>query len=394
MKKYAPVLLLMVLLLTALSCQTPALFRSNNSLPATPSAETVYQEPQQNNNNVTPASPALKSTLSDGFTDLASLYERVSPGVVSIQVLTSDSGGQGSGFVYDNNGYIITNEHVVEGAQQVYVNFSSGLKVHGNVVAEDPDSDLAVIKVDVNTSELAPLSLGNSDQVKVGQTVVAIGNPYGLSGTMTEGIVSAKGRTLESLRLSNSGNPYSSGDIIQTDASINPGNSGGPLLNLNGEVIGINRAIRTSGTSISGDPVNTGIGFAISINIVKKVVPILIQNGHYDYPYLGVTAREELILPEIEALNLPRTTGAYIVDVTSGGPADRAGLRAGSTRTSISGLYAGGDLIIAVDQRPVNVFGDLLGYLLSNKSPGDSITITIMRDGQQKDVEVILDKRE
>ncbi|MCE1252716.1 MAG: trypsin-like peptidase domain-containing protein [Anaerolineae bacterium] len=392
MKKYAPVWVLVVLLFTALSCQTPTYFRSLTNSTAVPTAAIFQQAPQEN--NVNPPSAAAQNGMPGGVNDLSGLYERVSPGVVSIQVLTSDSGGQGSGFVYDNSGYIITNEHVVEGAQEVYVNFSSGLKVHGNVVAEDPDSDLAVIKVEVNSADLAPVILGDSDQVKVGQTVVAIGNPYGLSGTMTEGIVSAKGRTLDSLRLSNTGNPYSSGDIIQTDASINPGNSGGPLLNLAGEVIGINRAIRTSGTSISGDPVNTGIGFAIPINIVKKVVPVLIQEGHYDYPYLGVTAREELILPEIEALDLPRTTGAYIVDVAAGGPADRAGLRSGKTRTSISGLLAGGDLIIAVDQHPVNVFGDLLGYLLSHKSPGDTITITIIRDGQQQDVEVTLDKRE
>jgi S1-C subfamily serine protease len=392
MKKHAPLWVLVPLIFTMLSCQMSSFL--NKSAPASPSAtpEVQTSNPQTNEDNSSvPA--VLESQGSNTTTSLPALYAHVSPGVVSIQVLTDSSGGQGSGFVYNKEGYIITNDHVVEGATEVYVNFSSGLKVHGTVVAEDPDSDLGIIKVKAPASELFPLPLGDSDQVKVGETVIAIGNPYGLSGTMTEGIVSAKGRTLESLRVSTSGTPYSAGDIIQTDASINPGNSGGPLLNLKGEVVGINRAIRTSGTSATGDPVNTGIGFAISINIVKKVAPILIKEGHYDYPYLGVSAREELLLPEIEALNLPRTTGAYIVDVAQGGPAERAGLKAGTKSTSINNLYAGGDLIIAVDNHPVNVFGDLLGYLMTHKSPGDSITITILRDGKQQDVEVTLDKR-
>jgi S1-C subfamily serine protease len=222
---------------------------------------------------------------------------------------------------------------------------------------------------------------------------VAIGNPYGLTGTMTVGIVSAKGRTLESLRETADGRFFSAGDLIQTDASINPGNSGGPLLNLSGEVIGINRAIRTSGTTDTGDPVTTGIGFAVSVNIVKRVVPFLIADGHYDYPYVGVSAREELTLIESEALGLTHQTGAYVVEVVAGGPAALAGLRAGTTPTEFVGLNAGGDLIIGVDGMPVKTFGDFLSYLMTEKSPGDEVTLTIIRDNKEMEVKLTLGMR-
>jgi 2-alkenal reductase len=287
----------------------------------------------------------------------------------------------------------VTNYHVVEGASGLEVFFASGLKVRAKVIGQDLDSDLAVIKVDVPTDALVPLPLGDSDQVRVGQTAIAIGNPFGLAGTMTVGIVSAKGRTLESLRQAEGGTFFSAGDVIQTDASINPGNSGGPLLNLAGEVIGVNRAIRTTGTTITGEPVNSGIGFAVSSNIVRRVVPVLIAQGKYDYPYLGISSREMLTLEQIEALGLPRQTGAYIVSVTPGSPADRAGLRGGSQPTRFAGLPAGGDLIIAIDGQPVQAFSDMLSYLMKHKSPGDTVVLTIIRDNQEKEVSVTLGKR-
>ncbi len=324
---------------------------------------------------------------------LVTLFERVNPGVVAIQTLTAQGSGLGSGFVVDTQGHVVTNYHVVEEADELEVDFPSGYKVRGEVIAVDLDSDLAVIKVDAPASELYPLPMGDSDQLKVGQTVVAIGNPFGLSSTMTVGVVSAKGRTLESIRQAPAGGFFSAGDLIQTDASINPGNSGGPLLNLKGEVVGVNRAIRTTGTTATGEPVNSGIGFAISINIVKRVVPVLIEKGKYDYPYIGVTARESISLIEQEALGLSTAVGAYIVEVAQGGPADRAGLRGGSIRTSIPGLLGGGDLITRVDDQPVQVFGDLLSYLMKNKSPGDEITITILRDGEEDEFVVKLEKR-
>lgn len=322
---------------------------------------------------------------------LTDLYEKALPGVVAIRVISNLGSGIGSGFVLDEKGHVVTNFHVVEGATEVEVDFSSGYKTYGEVIGTDLDSDLAVIKVDAPSDELHPLPLGDSDQLHVGQSVVAIGNPFGLSGTMTTGIVSALGRTLDSLNNAPSGGFFTAGDIIQTDAAINPGNSGGPLFNLNGEVIGINRAIRTNSASVSGEPVNSGIGFAISINIVRRVVPSLIEKGAYDYPYMGISSISDLSLHSIEALGLERQTGAYITSVSPDSPAERAGLRGGSSENG--SLPIGGDLIIGIDGQEVDQFDALLKYLINNKSPGDVVTLTVLRDGKEIEVEMTLDKR-
>ncbi|MGD8555496.1 MAG: trypsin-like peptidase domain-containing protein, partial [Anaerolineales bacterium] len=230
--------------------------------------------------------------------DLISLYQRANQGVVSI--LTFDSSGapldqdvrigQGSGFVIDMQGHIITNQHVVQDATQIEVDFPSGFKAWALVVGTDLDSDLAVLKVEAPEGVLVPLPLGDSDEVQVGEFVVAIGNPFGLSGTMTVGVVSGIGRTLASERQAPGGGTFSAGDMIQTDAAINPGNSGGPLLNMRGEVIGVNRAIRTEAFTVSGEAANSGVGFAIPVNIVSRVVPVLIAEGSYNYPWLGVAS--------------------------------------------------------------------------------------------------------
>ncbi len=282
---------------------------------------------------------------------------------------------------------------MVEGSKQVEVDFTSGFKTYGTVIGTDLDSDLAVVKVDAPASELHPLTLGDSSTLQVGQTVVAIGNPFGLDSTMTTGIVSAVGRTLDSLHQTTGGGTFTAGDIIQTDAAINPGNSGGPLFDINGNVIGINRAIRTVNSTSTGEPLNSGIGFAVSVNIIKKVVPFLIKDGHYDYPYLGVSSLPTLSLPVIEALGLKSQTGAYVTSVAAGGPADKAGIRAGTTPTSFPNLMAGGDLIIALDGKPIQTFDDLLRYLIDYKSPGDTVVLTILRGDQKMDVTVTLDKR-
>ncbi len=323
---------------------------------------------------------------------LIQLYESVSPGVVSIQVYSQIGSGLGSGFVVDKEGHLVTNFHVVEGAQVVEVHFPSGLKVYGQVIGEDLDSDIAVIHVDVDPEELVPLTIGDSDQVQVGQTVVAIGNPYGLSGTMTMGIVSARGRTLESIRQTEAGQYFSAGDLIQTDATINPGNSGGPLLNLNGEVIGINRALQTDGSTLTGTS-NTGIGFAVSSNILNLVLPTLKKGEDYDYPYLGLSSMNTLSLEIADILGLSQATGAYVVEVVEGGPADDAGLRDGDQATEIAGYYAGGDLIIGVDGNELLQFGDLLSYMMLNKEPGDEMVLTVLRNGEEVDVTIILGKR-
>lgn len=390
MRRKTPWLLLtFVLLFTAVSCRLTSTAPNQSRQDPTPVTVTLVVTPPATE----PLLPQEPVDLEYQDTLLTSLYEHANPGIVAIQVLSQAGDSLGSGFVYDKQGHVVTNFHVVEGAEDLEVDFPSGLKVRGEVIGTDLDSDLAVIKVNAPEEALFPLPMGDSDAIKVGQTVVAIGNPFGLSGTMTIGIVSARGRTLESLRLTNEGTPFSAGGIIQTDAAINPGNSGGPLLTLYGEVIGVNRAIRTNAVTPGGEASNSGVGFAIPSNIIKRVVPELIESGSYDYPYLGVTSREDISLIMQEELGLPQATGAYVLEVTPGGPADQAGLRGGNRPSGIPGLQAGGDLIIAVDDRPVRVFGDLLSYLMTNKSPGDVLVLTVLRDNEQMEVTITLDKR-
>ncbi len=312
---------------------------------------------------------------------LITLYQSVSPGVVSISVATELGGGQGSGFVYDSDGHIVTNYHVVQDATYIEVAFPSGDQAVGEVVGVDTDSDLAVIKVAVAPDVLVPMRLGDSDALQIGQYVVAIGNPFGLSGSMSVGIVSSVGRSLEGLNEDpQAGRPFTAGDIIQTDAAINPGNSGGPLLNLNGEVVGVNRAIRSFNFNDEGNTLNSGIGFAVSINIVKRVVPSLISEGSYDYPYLGVSSVSNLSLAEAQQRGLESTNGALISEVVSGGPADDAGVEPG-------------DMIVGIDGRPIQNFDEMIAYLFTHKSPGDSVQLTIIRDGDEITIDLVLGAR-
>lgn len=332
------------------------------------------------------------------------LYQHANPGVVTIWLYDkpgSTNGdtvpfAQGSGFVIDADGHVLTNSHVVQGADKIEVDFASGLKVWATLVATDGDSDLAVLKVDVPAGQLTPLPLGDSDQVHPGDSVYAIGNPFSLlAGTMTHGVVSAIGRTLDSERAAPGGQPFTAGDIIQTDAAINPGNSGGPLLNDRGQVIGINRAIRTETFTVSGDAANSGLGFAVPINIVKRVVPALIQTGRYDYPYLGISSLSDRAwnLKTIEALNLPANVqGTYITCVTPGGPADKAGI-VGAGPCDATGLNPGGDLITAIDGQSVHSFNDLLSYLVSKTQVGQVVTLTVLRGGKEVQIPLTLAAR-
>lgn len=354
---------------------------------AVPATEVPQKEPILSNNSA-------DVNLGDSQSLLEALYKHVSPGVVSIQVAGASGSGQGTGFVIDTQGHIVTNYHVVKTEGNIEVHFVSGVKSYATIVGTDMDSDLAVLKVDVDAKELVPLAFGDSDQVKVGQTVAAIGNPYGLKGTMTVGVVSARGRTLDSMRQATTGGYFSSADTIQTDALINPGNSGGPLLNLQGEVVGVNQAIRSSGITSSGDVINTGIGFAISSNIARKVVPALIEKGKFEYPYLGMSSLSNISLALQEALELPRSTGVYVSDVIAGGPAEKAGLQGGSVPTQAAGYYKGGDLIIAVDGISVKDFSEMFNYIVVNKNVGDVVVFTVIRNGQEKDISLTVEARQ
>jgi 2-alkenal reductase len=312
---------------------------------------------------------------------LIQIYENVSPGVVSITTFQSSFPfGSGSGFVIDKEGHIVTNYHVINGADEVQIAFSSGLKTRAEIIGTDTDSDLAVLKVDVPEDELTPVPLGDSDAVRVGQVVVAIGNPFGLNGTMTTGIVSSLGRTLQSLNLSSTGQAFSAGDLIQTDAAINPGNSGGPLLNLNGEVVGVNRAINTFNTNENMEPVNSGIGFAVSVNIVKRVAPSLIENGSYAYPYLGISSFDDIPLSEAERLGLERAVGALVTFIVPDGPADKAGLQVD-------------DVILSIDGKNILNFSEMLSYLFTNTQPEDVVEFSVFRNGEVISVDLTVGAR-
>jgi S1-C subfamily serine protease len=335
--------------------------------------------------------------------DLVQLYNLVNPGVVTIwtfvdlglPVNSTTPSGQGSGFVIDLEGHIVTNQHVVADAEEIEVDFPSGFRAWASIVGIDPDSDLALLKVDIPAEELHPLPLGDSDSVKVGEFVVAIGNPFGLSGTMTVGIVSAIGRTLESERQAPTGGQFTAGAIIQTDAAINPGNSGGPLLNMNGEVIGVNRAILTENFTVSGDPTSSGVGFAVPVNIIKRVVPAIIDHGTYDYPYLGISSisGDAMNLIILEDLGLPANArGAYVTCVTSGGPADEAGI-IGASDCNNTALQPGGDLIISIDDIRVFEFNDLLTYLILQTEPGTEVMLTVLRDGEEVEIPLTIGAR-
>lgn len=342
---------------------------------------------------------------------LVNIYQRVNPGVVYIDVVVAatrdQSGGEGtgSGFVYDKEGHIVTNNHVVADASTINVIFSDGTSAKAKVVGTDSYSDLAVIQVDVPADKLVPVELGDSTNLQPGQKVIAIGNPYGLAGTMTTGIVSAVGRTLpETGSQSNDDNSSTSTssfinpEIIQTDAAINPGNSGGPLLDSHGMVIGVNTAIRSASSSVTGQASNSGIGFAVPVNTVKRIIPQLIAEGEVSYPYLGITSRDGLKLSTIaDKLGVNVTDGVLVFEVVANGPAAKAGLRGGDAQNTVDVQGApvplGGDIITAFNGQPVKDYTDLISKLTSLSKPGDTVTLTILRDGKQQDVKVTVGAR-
>ncbi|MGD8244982.1 MAG: trypsin-like peptidase domain-containing protein [Anaerolineae bacterium] len=325
---------------------------------------------------------------------LTNLYQRVNPAVVYIEVLAQVGGelqpfGSGSGFVIDKDGHVVTNNHVVENADALQVTFADG-SVTGDagILGLDPYSDLAVIQVSVAPERLSPLELGDSDALQVGQQVIAIGNPFGLQGTMTAGVVSAVGRTLRSQVLQ--GGSFSNPDVIQTDAAINPGNSGGPLLDLRGRVVGVNTAIR------SNTGANAGIGFAVPVNTVKRITPGLIEEGTYQYPYLGITSDPNFTLAELAlTLDLPVEQGVLVAEVQPGTAAAEADLQGGDREVEVMGMpvVVGGDIIVAIDGEELRTFDDLVAYLVSDTEIGQEVVLTIVRDGREIQASATLGER-
>jgi len=321
--------------------------------------------------------------------NLTALYEQLNPGVVNIQVYVEDEEGllagqgAGSGFVLDEAGHIVTNNHVVADASRVAVIFYNNAEREAEVVGTDDDSDLAVIRVDDLPEGVHPLPVGDSTQVQVGEWVIAIGNPFGQQSSMSIGIISALGRTIPS-----GVTPFAISQAIQTDAAINPGNSGGPLLNLQGEVVGVNAQIATAGINA-----NSGVGFAIPANIVRQVAPVLIEQGAYQWPWLGVQGGS-VNLMIMQANNLNTQQGAYIDEVIPGGPADEAGLVGSTGNETVNGLDVpvGGDVVVAVDGQPVVDFSDLLATV-ATRHPNEQLELTVLRGGQQQNITLTLESR-
>ena len=322
--------------------------------------------------------PATVATT-DLEATLEQVYQQANPSVVYVIVPNI---GSGSGFVYDESGHIVTNNHVVSGGRSFEVVFANGVRLAASLVGSDADSDLAVLKVASLPDGVNPLPLAQTDDLRVGQFVIAIGNPFGEQGSMSLGIVSGLDRDLRSQRTQNARTGYALPSVIQTDAPINPGNSGGPLLNLAGEVVGINSAI----ASTTG--VNSGVGFAIPVIAVQRIVPDLIAAGEHTYSYLGASFDDEISLGDQSQLGLVQTRGAYLVSVTVGGPADRAGLIAANAQTG-----RGGDLVVKVDGQDVADFGDLNRYLVFETRPGQTIELTVLRNGQEVVVPLTLGER-
>jgi 2-alkenal reductase len=327
----------------------------------------------------TPVAIAAASEAESLQKTLTRLYQQANPSVVYIIVSSTSSG---SGFVYSQDGHIVTNRHVVAAGSSYEIVFANGERMRADLVGADADSDLAVLKVDKLPDGVQPLALADAEGIQVGQLVVAIGNPFGEQGSMSLGIVSGLGRSLRSQRQTLAGSTYSLPEVIQTDAPINPGNSGGPLLNLEGQVIGINAAIAsTTGT-------NSGVGFAIPVAAVKQVVPSLIENGKYAYPYMGATFDDEVSLDEQAVYGVSQTQGAYVVGVTAGSPADKAGLVAANSQTG-----RGGDLIVDIDGQPIVNFSDLNSYLVFHTRVGQTIQIAVLRGGDRVALSLTLGAR-
>jgi len=338
-------------------------------------------ESNEQTTTIAQATPMFAKSLS-----LIEIFDKSEPGVVRVNVQRGETeevrGGVGSGFVFDKKGHIITNAHVVKDATKVVVTFLDGRSYNAEIIGTDEYTDLAVIKVNADLALLHPLLIGDSSNLKVGEGIAAIGNPFGLSGSMTSGIVSQIGRLLPT------DNHYSIPDVIQTDAAINPGNSGGPLLNMRGEIVGINTAIQ----STTGE--FTGVGFAIPSQTVAKIIPILVEDGEYKHPWIGISGRD--IDPDMaNVLNLKDAVGFLVITVVEDSPAFDAGLIGSDKTIEVEGVNypMGGDVILAVDGIEVRQIDDILIHLQRAKSVGDEMVLEVLRDGRTTDITIVLQER-
>lgn len=398
------ILVILLLLLTSCRSGDPPAVRS-----LSPTASPVREAPAaaRTPRPTVPPQPTIAADVLTAISErdnvMVELYRRASPAVVSIEVIMRAQTGlpdehppipqlpdgpnlplaQGSGFLFDDQGHIITNNHVVESADEIQVVFSDGSSTAAEVVGRDPGSDLAVLRADEIPPGTAPLPIGDSRIVEVGETAVAIGNPFGLQNTLTVGVISGVGRSL--LGPQSIEGTFSIPNVLQTDAAINPGNSGGPLLNVRGEVIGVNTAIR------SENGIFAGVGYAVPSSALRRIVPVLIAEGNYEHPYIGISMRsvDSLLAREFD---LPTTQGALVVAVQRGSPADKAGLKAGTREEEYDGfpLLLGGDIITSINDEPVINSDDVISYLALETSVGDTVTLTILRDGQSRQAQVQL----
>ena len=370
--------------------------------PAIPTTDDNFTSANINNNNLSSSSNNSDNPEEE---DLTKLYEKVDQSIVQVTQKSNIPGESrlGSGFVYDKEGHIVTNYHVVSGdniSKEFDITFTDGSTYKAKVVGSDPYAEIAVLKIPLENNtqvseKLIPLQIGNFSEVSVGQRVAAVGNPFGLSASITEGIISGLGRLLPALSpemnqipLIEDSPAFSIPNIIQTDAAINPGNSGGPLLNMNGEVIGINTAI------FSATGVYSGVGFAIPSYLIQKVVPSLITTGEYQHPYLGISGTD-IDADIAEIMKLQNTTGFLVIQVTAGSPADKAGIHGGSILTKIDGrdVELGGDVIVGIDDKPIRKIDDILSYLDREKKVGENVTLSIVRNGQIEKLDLTLANR-
>ncbi len=405
-RRYPLLVLIVLLLVTSIACQALTTLQTpvantnpeidREAVVAAAVATVTARLPETNSDTgfvaPTPSTantqlPAISSNLQDKLIDV---YARVNPSVVHIFVYEESADvdnedappplpiGSGTGFVYSGDGYIVTNNHVVVEGERFEVVFADETHRNAELVGTDVDSDLGVIKVTDLPPGVSSVSLSDSNDLRVGQFVIAIGNPFGESGSMSIGIVSGLGRTLLSQRLADGGGRFSLPQVIQTDAAINPGNSGGPLLDLDGNVVGVNSAIQTlTGT-------NSGVGFSIPVNAVKRIVPKLIEDGVYTYPYMGIRMAN-LTLDLQEEFGFSQTEGAYVTGVSSDSPAEAAGL--------IGSTSAGGDLIVAINGTPVNTTDELISYLVFETDAGQTVDLTVLRDGAEIIIPLTLGER-